>query len=413
MPVFVVPASNGEDNAPVREFNQCHVPGGNPAGGQFAAKGGGKCEGGPTKGKALPPTSPEYFSTAKKDVVRGQTGEQTPLGREVQRMFAQNMPMQEIMKKTRAMVVARGETPEERGSVKVKVDGKEYEVDTPSLIARMEIESARTLGNGDSKYENTEAAEGGRRYTKERLALHEQILTDPRVNNPNAKTVPLDQQPVAIFMGGLPASGKTTAVGKDLQGSDFEKSAVIISNDRVKTMLPGYRGHNAVEYHEESSDIAVELFARTLMQRKNLVYDFTFKDEGTMEARMKALQAAGYRIEVRFTDMDVNDSVGSAMRRMAKEEIQYRTKSGGTGFPGRYSPIEHIRNSLRFSPPPGPPPPRGTRTSVNRQTFERLKKYADAYEIKDNAGFVMGLRTGNFSDPVRLGIKGTLTGGKK
>jgi hypothetical protein len=797
--MFVVPASNGEDNAPVREFNKCHVPGGNPTGGQFTAKGGGKCEGGPTKGKPVRPNSPEYFATANKDVVRSQTGRQTPLGREIQGMFAQNMPMQAIMQKARALVVARGETPEERGPVKVKVDGKEYEVDTPGLIARMEIESARILRNGDSKSENTGPVKGGgRRYTKERMALHEQILSDPSINNPGAKTVPLDQQPVAIFMGGLPAplavdtlvatlwgwttmgkirpgevvfdaegcpavvesvsppyngrtcyklafddgstvvadaehlwvtqtrrarsgqgweagkwrgttwhkhgkrwmaqvehggechcaglyktrqeaaqaartlrqafgivewpvecpvttdqirrtlliddgrwnhsiqstkplqlpeaalpihpyvlgvwagdgdsaggaitsadegipariqavgyhvvkhahkektpryrvrglttalnalgllhnkhipvgylrasepqrrallaglldtdghatkhgvaefytireglahdvfefvaslgykpqlrckraalygrdmgwyytvafttevspfllerkreraiihgprqtrrfvkavepvasvpvvciqvaspsrlflvgrsfipthnSGKTTAVGKDLEGSDFEKNAVTISNDKVKTLLPGYRGHNAIEYHEESSDVAVELFARSLMQRKNLIYDFTFKEPATMQARIRALKTAGYRVEVRFTDMDVNESIGSAMRRMAKEEIQYRTKSGGTGFPGRYSPIEHIRNALRFSPPPGPPPPRGTRTSVNRQTFERLKSLADAYEIKNNSGFVAGLRTGKFGDAVSIAKKGTSTGGKR
>ncbi len=39
--MFLVPQSNGEDNAPLlREFNQCHAPGGQPAGGQFCSTGG-------------------------------------------------------------------------------------------------------------------------------------------------------------------------------------------------------------------------------------------------------------------------------------------------------------------------------------------------------------------------------------
>lgn len=48
MPLFVQPNSNGEDAAPVdlREFNQCHAPGGSEKGGQFASKRESVCGGG-------------------------------------------------------------------------------------------------------------------------------------------------------------------------------------------------------------------------------------------------------------------------------------------------------------------------------------------------------------------------------
>lgn len=37
----LIPNSNGEDNRPVREFNDCHLPKGQPTGGRFCRRGGG------------------------------------------------------------------------------------------------------------------------------------------------------------------------------------------------------------------------------------------------------------------------------------------------------------------------------------------------------------------------------------
>lgn len=60
--MYLVPTSNGEDNAPVlREFNQCHAPGGQSTGGQFCSTGGG--EGQPSGREAaikLIEMSPEF-----------------------------------------------------------------------------------------------------------------------------------------------------------------------------------------------------------------------------------------------------------------------------------------------------------------------------------------------------------------
>lgn len=36
--MFLIPDSNGEDNAPLREYNQCHNPAGQPTGGQFCGR---------------------------------------------------------------------------------------------------------------------------------------------------------------------------------------------------------------------------------------------------------------------------------------------------------------------------------------------------------------------------------------
>lgn len=167
-------------------------------------------------------------------------------------------------------------------------------------------------------------------------------------------------QPVAVLMGGMPASGKSTAA-KGLNYAD----KVSINADDVKKDLPEYTGKNAALVAAESAYLADAIFLAALAQRKSLVYDGTMKTLGDasnpagLRGRVKALKDAGYRVETRFTDVSVGTSLHRAMTRFAKD--------------GRYVPVGFIKSLAD--------PKYGTKP---RATFEAMRREFDAYLLVDN-----------------------------
>ncbi|HXG55616.1 MAG TPA: zeta toxin family protein [Vicinamibacterales bacterium] len=151
-----------------------------------------------------------------------------------------------------------------------------------------------------------------------------------------------------------------------------------------------------MQVHEESADIADQLFVRAAMGRKDLILDGTLKTESVPElenddptngalGRINFLKAMGYRVEIRFVDVDVETSAERAASRFAETE--------------RLLPPLFLRGMAATAPPPATQAA-GSRTTKPRQTFEKVKHLADAYQVINNDG--------DFA-PKKLVQKGKLT----
>jgi predicted ABC-type ATPase len=151
--------------------------------------------------------------------------------------------------------------------------------------------------------------------TPERQALHDRIVAGALAGH-----LP-QQHPVATFMGGGPASGKSHLPGTGTGDS------VHIDPDQVKEQLPEYgemqargEGPAAAAYtHEESSLIAKRIEAEAVARHLNLtldgVGDSTF---GNMAGRVAAAKKAGYQVAGRYVTIDTAEALARNRTRQAE-----------------------------------------------------------------------------------------------
>lgn len=178
-------------------------------------------------------------------------------------------------------------------------------------------------------------------WAEERIALHNEILSDVMKKY---KNVPSEGK--VIMSGGLPGAGKTTILNKFMK-IDSE-SYVTISSDDFKEELarrgaiPEIEGLSPMECstlaHEESSYLADMLLRKASSENKNIIYDFTCKNETNTRRRIDSLVSAGYKsteIQLVFADITVD---------VARERAKVRYKVGLNKDPigGRYLPTQII-----------------------------------------------------------------------
>lgn len=149
-------------------------------------------------------------------------------------------------------------------------------------------------------------------WDPERAKLHERIIGDIIDGNKRSAN------PTAVFLGGGPASGKSTAYPPgSLPG-------VAINPDDIKQMLPEYgqmlqRGQDrqAAGYvHEESSAVSKDV-VKTAIGGK---MDFTVDAVGDsayekMRAKLQQAKQAGYKVEGKYVTCDTAEAVRRAEER--------------------------------------------------------------------------------------------------
>lgn len=148
------------------------------------------------------------------------------------------------------------------------------------------------------------------KYTKERSELHQKIVDDLTRGKQS------QDQPLALITGGLPGAGKSSILETDAY-SEFNKNAVPIASDEIKSMLAKADGIeklgvHAFEYHEESRDV-VNLLTNAAVSRKlNMVLDTTMSRTGKTIKMVDAMHKNGYRVEVAFANLPLHKSVHRA-----------------------------------------------------------------------------------------------------
>jgi predicted ABC-type ATPase len=125
--------------------------------------------------------------------------------------------------------------------------------------------------------------------------------------------------PVAEFLGGGPASGKSTLTR---HGSSTPDS-VQIDADEIKGQLPEYRQmissrdpRAAMYVHEESSVLAKQIQAAAVGRRYNFTLDGTGDSAyAKMRAKVDAAKAAGYHTSGRYVTVDTDEAIRRAAKR--------------------------------------------------------------------------------------------------
>lgn len=265
-------------------------------------------------------------------------------------------------------------------------------------LAVADVMAREQMKDGDTKsrYTNPDGT-----YKKERAELHRQIAEKVFAEHleRHGRPVPSGlETPTVTFMAGMPGAGKSTAA-KDL---DASPNSISIDPDRMKAYLPEYNnglGSNALA--RESGDIADKLMEYAASKRMNIVIDGTMKTSGSPSptlgdgalGKMAAFKDRGYRVETRFVDVSVEESISSTTNRF-HEQFQ---KSGY----GRYVPISFSR-ALR-NPQHGTAPRASFEMAKNMEY--KGKPLIDAYT--HHRGWTGDPKTSNFL----MDKRGTVTKG--
>jgi predicted ABC-type ATPase/cell division septum initiation protein DivIVA len=191
-------------------------------------------------------------------------------------------------------------------------------------------------------------------YVPSRRKLHAEII-----NTFKKDVVCITKgQPIAIFMGGSPASGKSSFLRK-YSPYLLKEEILKVDADEIRAMLPEYQGYNASQTHSETKDIV-----STLLSNKNigipcdfdLIYDGTMNSVKSYIPLMDILRKRGYKIFIVYMDKVPKDVI-------IKRALERYQKSG------RFVPLEVIEDFFE----------------KGRAAFDDLKKDVDGYMVIDGS----------------------------
>jgi len=166
--------------------------------------------------------------------------------------------------------------------------------------------------------------------TPERQKLHDDIVKAHLEGVPKGLA-----HPEAHFMGGGPASGKSSVEDGGLIKRPKSKDTVEVDSDRIKGMLPEYQelvaGKNskaASFSHEESSMLAKRIMAEGLAQRSHVFLDGT-GDSGynKLAKKIADAKATGHTVTAHYMTLDTN---------LAQKINVIRAKKTGRRVPESY-----------------------------------------------------------------------------
>jgi predicted ABC-type ATPase len=222
-----------------------------------------------------------------------------------------------------------------------KIDAKSIEELTDYVMA---------LPQTKSIYFNESTQE----YVPSRRKLHADII-----NKFKEEVVCITEgQPIAIFMGGSPASGKSSFLRK-YSPYLLKEEILKVDADEIRAMLPEYDGYNAAQTHLETKDIV-----NTLLSNKNigipcdfdLIYDGTMNSVKSYIPLMDILRKRGYKIFIVYMDKVPKDVI-------IKRALERYKKSG------RFVPLEVIEDFFE----------------KGKTAFNDLKKDVDGYMVIDGS----------------------------
>ncbi len=169
--------------------------------------------------------------------------------------------------------------------------------------------------------------ESTQKYTPKRQKLHREIIDEFKDDLICVES----DEPIAILMGGSPASGKSTFLRKYAPYL-LSEELLRIDADEVRSKLPEYEGWNASQTHLETKDIVNTLLSdRTigLPCEFDLIYDGTMNNTKSYLPLIDLLRTLNYKIFVVYIDNVPKDVI-------VKRALDRYKKSG------RFVPLEVI-----------------------------------------------------------------------
>lgn len=163
-------------------------------------------------------------------------------------------------------------------------------------------------------------------YTADRTKVHNEIINELFEG---VKCIKSGNQPIAIFTGGSPASGKSTFITNN---ADYLLSSNIfhLDADEIRAKLPEYQGWNANSTHQETNDIVNDVLNRIGSEpcRYDFIYDGTMNRAKKYFTLINKVKSLGYKTYIIFMDISYAEAKKRALNR-------YREK-------GRFVPMEVI-----------------------------------------------------------------------
>lgn len=192
------------------------------------------------------------------------------------------------------------------------------------------------------------------KYKLARRKLHKKIIDEFKKN----AVCITKGRPIAILMGGSPASGKSSFL-KRYRPFLLKEEILKVDADEIRAKLPEYKGYNATQTHQETKDIVT-----TLISDRNigvpcdfdLIYDGTMNNVRSYKPLIELLRTRNYKIFIVYMD------------KVPKEVIMQRMKERYLKT-GRFVPAEVVDDFFQ----------KGT------SAFEELKPLVDGYLVIDGS----------------------------
>ena len=192
------------------------------------------------------------------------------------------------------------------------------------------------------------------KYDYDRKKLHKEIIYNIKKNLVCVES----DKPIAILMGGSPASGKSTFL-KKYRPYLLEEEILKVDADEIRSKLPEYKGFNATQTHLETKDIVNLLLSDRnigIPCRFDLIYDGTMNNTKSYLPLISLLKSLGYKIFVVYID------------KVPKDVIEHRALERYKKS-GRFVPLEVIDDFF----------------TKGKSALNEIKKEVDGYMIVDGS----------------------------
>ena len=197
------------------------------------------------------------------------------------------------------------------------------------IPSEMSPEVRAVISECDQKYDvqRPEESDTNRRFrtddgsfTPARAAMHKEIV-DSYVSN----AVKATGQPEMMFMGGGPASGKSTAIESGFVTKP--ENSVEVNPDHLKAKLPefGIMSEQRVAWgsgyvHEESSLLSKAVMRGLYQKQANITLDTTGNNSAdSVVKKCSEARAAGYKVRAEYATLSTELAQKIAVARAAKE----------------------------------------------------------------------------------------------
>ncbi len=203
-------------------------------------------------------------------------------------------------------------------------------------------------------------------YLGQRKELHDKIVKSFMAG----KKPPTGQKIAVVMMGGA-ASGKTSIV-KEVMGDKFD-TFVNVNPDDVKEKMPEYNAalqfrsggrtvsakDAALMAHEESSDVAQEIYNQALEQGMNVIVDGTGKNGVKHRKKIQELKDEGYEVRMLMPHIQLGDALNRIEVRAGKTGRFVPTEVATeqyTKIPGNFEASARLADSFKLFDSSGRPP---------------------------------------------------------
>ncbi|MBQ7304123.1 MAG: zeta toxin family protein, partial [Alphaproteobacteria bacterium] len=188
-------------------------------------------------------------------------------------------------------------------------------------------------------------------YTPERTKLHDKIIDEFVSHKIDTNKLNNDKR-ILIMICGRPGSGKTSG----FNGLAYDDSFIILDADAIKARLPEYKGWNAQEVHEESSDIVEKCLQLCKMNGLSVVIETTMGTTGSALRRIREFKEGGYKVEAHYMCLPMRQACKRALKRFLNASPN-----------GRYIPIQILHQ-----------------LDVTEKNFDLIKPFVDGWSFYSN-----------------------------